>query len=83
MKHSPLPWVQGKQSRQGHNLINGRGFVMGYIDKSEDAEFIVKACNAHYELVEALERVSEQLASALGVPIPKHIQELLAKTKGV
>lgn len=57
IKHSPLPWqVREKQilALNGDDLFH---IETADIFKQEDADFIVRACNSHYELIEALEMI--------------------------
>lgn len=63
-KHSPLPfkaddcgspeYLDGIQSQYAVQL--GNGYNVAYTFSKDDTAFIVTACNAHYELVEALNR---------------------------
>lgn len=60
-KHSPLPWKQnaddGKwvQDSGKHNHYVAHCTRQPHVNEKLNAAFIVKACNSHYELVEALE----------------------------
>ena len=69
--HSPLPWkIRGSDPKQVRNYTNiedsegnfmcnlFRRWIWKDISRA-DAEFIVRACNSHYELVEALEEILE------------------------
>jgi len=66
-KHSPLPWSLGCDEtikiRHGFdNSIAGIMFTNTEREKlpaEANAAFIVKACNSHYELVEALKSISK------------------------
>ena len=74
MKHTPLPWklitdpnewaawdcVEVAPCR--YILTEGRSLE----EAQANAEFIVKACNAHYDLVEACEDALEALQNDVG-----------------
>lgn len=60
IKHSPLPWVSTDVHLKNDNITASNGFkVLGrYVNtKKSDSDFIVRACNRHYELIEALEMI--------------------------
>lgn len=63
-KHSPLPW-KAEGSDSGDNIVvDATGVIVAAFDyvypecacsiDEDDAAFIVRACNNHYKLVEAL-----------------------------
>jgi hypothetical protein len=55
------------------------------IECRDNAKFIVRACNSHYELVEACQAVQDGYASGLPVCLAHAIKKLnkaLAKAKG-
>ena len=65
-KHTALPWVYSKERDTHDYCIHSEEY--GYIDEGgvvgssewiwitdEDAEFIVRACNSFYDLIDALE----------------------------
>lgn len=67
-KHSPLPWkvldlkppppaisIGGSENTGAIATMWGR-FCLGD-ERQANAEFIVRACNSHYELLEALKRL--------------------------
>lgn len=62
MKHTPTPWHapgMGEIHDADHNLIAHIAFSTGEHDDDQvgteaDAKFIVRACNSHDQLVEAL-----------------------------
>ena len=61
-KHTPLPYkISGrckeycKSERCGYVWIDAGSFHQGTGFDEGTAEFIVRACNSHYELLEALE----------------------------
>lgn len=80
--HTPTPWT----CRKDHHTwsLNDEHEVAiatmdGNNDK-EDAQLIVRACNAHDELVEALEKIRDLMSSG---PAATDIAiEALAKAKG-
>lgn len=65
MNHTPTPYRQGTGNPLRHSIriINARGMLVAearsaietYEMTAANAAFIVRACNAHYDLVEALE----------------------------
>jgi len=64
MKHTATPWSHREAYHKGEPV----GFVVQSgvqglfdVDKEADAAFIVKACNAHEELVEALKMAVDDL----------------------
>lgn len=63
--HTPTPWMLGKedsiQSANGDSVLEYYDYEgLGFID-SKDAAFIVRAVNAHNELVESLKLSWQQL----------------------
>lgn len=59
VKHTPTPWAL--DSLDGPNTLlayrtSGESFTMAVLSElsSEDASFIVRACNSHYDLLKAL-----------------------------
>ena len=67
-KHTPLPWehvgygtiwpVSGEGSYPvAETFAHGSGKIKEDTIEFQNAEFIVKACNSHYEMLEALEHV--------------------------
>jgi predicted negative regulator of RcsB-dependent stress response len=76
-QHSPLPW------EKTHSVIfSSYVKVASCRDFSEDlskanAEFIVKACNNHYQLLEAL----KEAVSLVDAHYPKQAEKLLEVIK--
>jgi len=70
-KHTPLPWFNETECLipriygPGHCPVASSNIPIKEIDEA-NAEFIVRACNAHYELVEALEQA---MGWAAGYPL--------------
>lgn len=66
MKHTPTPWHapgMGEIHDADHNLIAHIAFSAGEHDDDQvgtesDAKFIVRACNSHYQLVDALKFIA-------------------------
>lgn len=70
--HTPLPWIEGKEHVYGPtNLImqahqSGPYKRLAQCDCSDDptdeenTRFIVRACNSHYELLDALKAICDQ-----------------------
>ena len=62
-KHTPLPWdcmADGsaiKALNSGSNICETEcgSQVASYFERQANAEFITRACNSHYELLDALE----------------------------
>ena len=63
MKHTPLPF-RVQLSMGDVCIVGGDDKIIATepLLKSSDAQFIVTACNAHYDLVEALESILNELA---------------------
>ena len=51
-KHTPLPW-----KRFGSRIFSDIGVTITICKRETDADFIERACNSHYDLLEALEYV--------------------------
>jgi hypothetical protein len=73
-EHSQLPWYVSRTSRQrgnGHNwwlLSRDSAFInRGSINRLHDAEFIVRAVNAHDELVAALAHLVAEVTGFIGI----------------
>lgn len=64
-KHTRLPWkayyasngvLLGIGDKHAGGITDDQGGLWGYgKEKAANAEFIVRACNSHYDLLEALE----------------------------
>lgn len=54
-KHTPIPWSVD------HNctsfIIDADGVTVAQVEDDADAEFIVRACNSHDDLLEALKEL--------------------------
>lgn len=77
-KHSELPW--NLHEYEGNIFISSKDDEYNICDDLEpqEAEFIVRACNSHYELVEAL----DQYVNRTGKMKLMEIRNLLKKAKG-
>lgn len=95
VKHSPLPWsaVYSDHTEQYENedwiiysgvenLCSGNYYSTPGIKKEEDAAFIIRACNSHYELLAALELTVKMYEGATGLPIPSQAFRAILKAKG-
>ena len=101
-KHTPLPWRAGKtQWNDGGRTpiypadsdveIASVNYTDGLGTQEKDAEFIVRACNSHYELLEAGKEALGQLKQELELnddkygelrPAIKKLEDTLAKAEG-
>lgn len=76
--------------RQVCEVAQGRYELLDYDEIKANAEFIVRACNSHYELVEtlkiaegAIDWIRDRVTNEGGLPaIHKHIKKALAKATG-
>lgn len=84
-----LPW----SAEGAGDIVDSTGTIIidVFLDSLEDdervAEFIVRACNSHYELVNALERTGVQCGSREGCStgcgcLTCEVVKALAKAKG-
>jgi len=61
MKHSPLPWKISEEPTDSTDFaIVDKDNKWVWFDRP-NAEFIIRACNMHYELMEALEKAKEYI----------------------
>lgn len=65
-KHTPVPWcvVPGTSAIHTEDGLYLGGANLRQGENEANAAFIVRACNSHYELLEALEALSEMLYAA-------------------
>ena len=62
VKHTALPW-KFEQTTKTIRQIPSNCWIAsvdswdGLVNNNADSEFIIRACNSHYELLEALKRV--------------------------
>lgn len=65
--HTELPWVEGV-TPAGKMTIRARGkniFIGNHYGNEEaNAEFIVRAVNSHYDLLDILKRLTEKVSRA-------------------
>lgn len=84
-EHTPTPW-----SVSGNMIWDANNYHVASCNVNNDAAFIVRACNAHDELVAACEeaikaielRISMQGAAGYLGNAYKKAKEALAKAKG-
>ena len=90
MKHTPTPWelriVKGcgcGHHKEHTNIIMGNGKQIPGLNHS-DAEFIVRACNNHYALLDALKEFINrvEIGEVRSKRTYKKFKELIAKAKG-
>lgn len=82
--HTPLPWTfQENRSGMISNDVIGhdRNTVACYVG-SKNAAFIVKACNAHYELLSAITFILSDLNSKLDYEAREILLAAIAKAEG-
>lgn len=101
--HTPTPWfIEAQAEVSAHRVVTADASIPvadiriigrseGGFEKAEDAAFIVKACNAHYELVQALRKArthvryrawsSDEEKKECGV-LGSYIDAVLAKLEG-
>lgn len=68
VKHTPLPWNYHNSNNDDYLDIDSAGTRITSIfnvdkEAKANAEFIVTACNSHYELLEALKKAESSLES--------------------
>jgi len=93
-KHTPLPWKvyyaknngqlilgTGEESGQAIQSHNG-AFWRDEAEAKANAEFVVKACNSHYELLEALESVKEYVHNFGESHLIEIVDKAIAKARG-
>lgn len=91
MNHTPTPWMY---EGFGH-ISNADGTVLVMSEKAsrDDAEFIVRACNAHEELLAAAKMIVDAMGYALESDAPRidwdkvrtavpMMEKAIAKAKG-
>jgi hypothetical protein len=59
-KHSPLPWRISNQGDKFSIKSRDELFIVSQLGMA-NAQFIVRACNAHEELLEAMKKVEEMI----------------------
>ena len=63
LKHTQLPWDLEDEDDSSYTMIghyDSRGIMASVICRLhgiDDAEFIILACNAHYDMLDALKKV--------------------------
>lgn len=70
-KHAPLPWLVEHSATSGFRIVHGEPRPEGYRDAIDlswghmapspearaNVDFIIRACNSHYDLLESLKRL--------------------------
>lgn len=70
--HTPLPWHVGMKpgpiiyDSKGGQIADMRECMLPELEHGLNATFIVKACNSHYELLEALKELEELVTAHIG-----------------
>jgi hypothetical protein len=66
-KHSPIPWIIEHADGLGINIVDSstESILIAKVERQEDATFIVRACNARDELLEALKLSLRNAESAI------------------
>ena len=93
-KHTPVPWravptsVKGSGTSLMDVVSDGAEFSPSHVASEilpEDAEFIVRACNAHDELLEALEICQNYLGGPWTAPedVIERARAAIAKAKAI
>lgn len=79
-KHTPTPWMLDKGSLE---IIGAHGetVVYGLNSTPADSEFILRAVNAHEELLAALKLAAEVLRLKES-SIARHCAQVIAKAEG-
>ena len=78
--HTPTPWEIAPSTSTDLTLICGaKNFRVAAAGHSENAVFIVKACNAYDDLVYALEESRDSVKSAWGMDEKEFKETHLAK----
>lgn len=72
--HTPLPWITSN-----HKIVNKGLVSICDVHSKIDAKFIVTACNAHYELLEACKFALTQDQTRV---VKEVLREAIAKAEG-
>lgn len=76
-----LPFKLG--GRSGRMVLNKQRYAVAAVDLLENAEFIVRACNSHYDnlaKIEVLEKRNKELTQMYNQK-QKHVSNLLKKKR--
>jgi len=60
-KHTTLPWKDYGHAGQINGADNSFIFQVESKNTKEDVEFVLRACNSHYNLLEALKKANEEI----------------------
>jgi len=83
-KHTELPYSYEYDNRgngsfhEWYNIL-GAGNIIGQMETEQGAEFIVRACNSHYDLLEALGHLCKAVRPyIMQLKVKKGYHELVA-----
>ena len=97
MKHTPLPWLADNGDSEVWGIFDDNGAELAYLiklpsiepskefDESKaNAEFIVRACNCHYDLLDSLKFAKSVIQSGecWTETCEKMIDKIIAKAEG-
>lgn len=85
MSHTPTPWHVDEFGRLNTETLAAKypSEHLGLINNPEDAEFIVRACNAHEDMLEALKLVATgKPETELETYIIGKVKAAIAKAEG-
>jgi hypothetical protein len=90
LNHTPLPWNVRSDPYGGYGVGQKDGPSIFYQEANgltttrdrNDAEFIVRACNVHYELLAFMEDIRPFLGHDPEATLWKQADVLIAKAKG-
>ena len=85
MKHGSTPWFLRQDNSIRSTEYKGKPCdrVLGYVDSfsSEDAKFIVRACNANDELLDALKKAADIIMEQNNGNCPVIVLDAIAKAE--
>ncbi len=83
MKHTPTPWRQTKGEFEIVAEIKGEKKLIAVCSEKANAAFIVRACNAHDELVHAAQLALDHYnGKHMGANTVTLLKKAIAKAKG-
>ena len=74
MNHTPGPWTISERRIGSEYVITAPGAIIGRICSEPNARFVVRACNAHDELLEALREIDDMCVGKL--PLTAQVKEI-------
>lgn len=70
-QHTPIPWFVGKAARSGARVFatqhGADGVVCAGVENRANADFIVRACNAHDDFKDRLYEAQEKMDRVAGI----------------